>query len=81
MTEIPYYKCDVCGEVYNQKKSAENCEKSHVNPVSVRASFLRDRRNSDNEFYGKPKIVIVKMSNDEEYEYVYKGPVGNKERG
>lgn len=75
MTEIPYYKCDVCGEVYNGKEEAQNCENSHVTPLSVRASFLRNKRCLDNEFYGKPKIVIVKMSNGEEYEYVYKGPV------
>lgn len=78
MTEIPYYKCDICGEVYRRKEDAEACEKSHVDPVSVRALFLRDRRSFDDDFYGKPRIVIVKMSDDKEYEYLYSGPVETK---
>lgn len=65
MKEIKLYRCEICGTQYNEKRKAQECEKSHLPYVTTYES----RYKANNEY---PETITVKFSNNQKVIY-YRG--------
>ena len=75
MKEIRLYCCDVCGTNYNDKATAQKCEKNHKLPVNLKPTKWQPKGVQAN---GYPKVVTVKFADGSRARYDYAGRVYNE---
>ena len=59
MKEVKHYICELCGNEYNDKSKAQNCEKGHKNAVEIVGQKFVSINNNKT---GYPVQIDVKMS-------------------
>ena len=64
MIEVTQYKCEVCGTLYDDAKSCQECEKCHVLADEVLQYKYYPKDVGPESKY--PHAVIVKMNDNEE---------------
>lgn len=66
MIEKKLYQCEFCNTQYADKTVCEECEKSHILPLSIGESRYKSKKCDSS---GYPVTLTVRMSDGEEIVY------------
>lgn len=66
MKEVKHYICEVCNTEYNEKSKAEDCEKGHIFPKSIKNKRYLPMKNNNK---GYPISIDVLMENGDVVTY------------
>lgn len=66
MKELKLFMCDVCGTKYNDKRTCQRCESTHIKPKKVlEAKYLPFTQNAK----GYPTRINIEFENGESVVY------------
>jgi len=68
MTEITNYRCDICGEVYLDQETADQCEAFHVRPEQLDSMMFGSIAKTKIPY---PGFLIMKMVDGAVVKYAY----------
>lgn len=72
MKEYKIYCCEICGTNYNNKASAQACEKNHKAPVKYTPTKWKPKTVIDS---GYPLAIIAEFSDGQKFVYTKGGAI------